>query len=110
MRHLPRPWYGDGDRCILQAAKQEGQSDLSPLTEGTELQSLEFALLKFQSRFGPVFPHYALIPPLITMHVLCHFMFGVCNLFVCCLSNRGLQLRDYHESQKRLVLWTYKQC
>lgn len=44
------------EKTELQAANLEGQSDLSPLTSGMELQDLECVLLGFGwSSFGSVF-------------------------------------------------------
>lgn len=86
------------EKRMLQAAKLEGQSDLSSLTPDMELQGLEFALLAF----SPALVQYLLsmvpfLPFVMIMYVLCHCVLEVYDLLLI-LIYRGLQLRDCLET------------
>lgn len=69
------------EKTELQVANLEGQSDLSPLTSGMELQDLEFVLLGFGwSSFGLVFLAVSWFLPFgIAMYILCHCILEVYN-------------------------------
>lgn len=67
MRYLPRKTAHGNEtsqmkRCILQPAKLEGWSHLSPFDTGHGAIGLGICPAEFQSYFGPVFPYYASIP------------------------------------------------
>lgn len=97
-KHRAEP---EQERCMLQSAKTQGQSHLSPLTSEIEPQDLKFALQGFCLALVQYFLIVLLFLLLVRgLHILCNWMLEVYNLgFIGGYCSAGThQLRKPHSS------------